>query len=225
MGIFDRLFGRKPEQPTAQKVGPSSAGETLEEQKKQKPAPQVLVDYDKLIDELVAQIPLEPTPIGNLDPICPYCGVTLPKMPKRTIKCPSCGNKIRLETRPYDGQRVLATLQQAEEIWFQQWRQSDAYQERIAVLKQTLLRHQMSGIAGWEFLAVLDEVDKPEFVRFHGATFKFGSKGEINALKLMVRPDSRCSPIAFFDDPDLDTNPVTHKKHRDEWFEKRGLSR
>lgn len=221
MGIFDRLFGR---QPITQTTGPSSTEEMSEVQKKQKPVARVPVDYNKLIDELVAQIP-EATPIGNLKPICPYCDVTLPKMPKRAIKCPSCKNKIRVETRPYDGQRVMATQQQAEEIWSQQWRLSDAYTERIGMLKQHLSRYQKHGMGGWGFLAVLDDADKPEFVRLHGKPFKFGSKGEIEALKLMVRPDSRCCPIPFSNDPGLNTDQSAYKKERDEWLEKRGFSR
>lgn len=222
MGIFGRLFGRKPEQLAAQKVGPSSTEETLGERQK-KPVSSGLVDYGELIDDLVAQIP-EATPIGNLEPICPYCDVTLPKMPKRAIKCPSCKNKIRVETRPYDGQRVMATQQQAEEIWSQQWRQSDGYREKIVMLKRDLSRYQKSGMAGWGFLAVLDDADKPEFVRLHGKPFKFGSKGEIEALKLMVRPDSRCCPIPFSNDPGLNTDQSVYNKERDEWLEKRGFS-
>jgi DNA-directed RNA polymerase subunit M/transcription elongation factor TFIIS len=55
-------------------------------------------------------------PLGNVEPICPYCNKPLIKKPKRRSKCPHCGNFFRVRTRPQDRQQVLVTEEQAEEI-------------------------------------------------------------------------------------------------------------
>ena len=55
-------------------------------------------------------------PLGNIEPICPYCNKPLAKMPKRRSKCPHCGNYFRVRTRPQDRLQVLVTEDQAEEI-------------------------------------------------------------------------------------------------------------
>ena len=47
--------------------------------------------------------------IGNLDPICPNCSVSLEKMPHRKMKCPSCSKFIYVRTRPSDRKNVLVT--------------------------------------------------------------------------------------------------------------------
>ena len=59
-------------------------------------------------------------PIGNADPICPYCGKALAKMPGRKKKCPHCGEFIFVRTRPIDGESVLVTKDQVELI-AEQW--------------------------------------------------------------------------------------------------------
>jgi len=55
-------------------------------------------------------------PLGNIEPICPYCNGALEEKPKRRSKCPHCGNYFRVRTRPQDRQQVLVTEEQAEEI-------------------------------------------------------------------------------------------------------------
>jgi DNA-directed RNA polymerase subunit RPC12/RpoP len=60
-------------------------------------------------------------PLGNVEPICPYCNKSLEKKPKRRSKCPHCGNYFRIRTRPQDRQQVLVTEEQAEEIAKQYW--------------------------------------------------------------------------------------------------------
>jgi len=55
-------------------------------------------------------------PLGNVEPICPYCNKPLKKKPKQRSKCPLCGNYFRVRTRPQDRQQVLVTEEQAEEI-------------------------------------------------------------------------------------------------------------
>ncbi|MGB8226673.1 MAG: hypothetical protein WCE45_07430, partial [Sedimentisphaerales bacterium] len=60
-------------------------------------------------------------PLGNIEPICPYCNGALEEKPKRRSKCPHCGNYFRVRTRPQDRQQVLVTEGQAEEIAKQYW--------------------------------------------------------------------------------------------------------
>ena len=55
-------------------------------------------------------------PLGNVEPVCPYCSKSLEKKPKKRSKCPHCGNYFRVRTRPQDRQQVLVTEEQAEEI-------------------------------------------------------------------------------------------------------------
>lgn len=55
-------------------------------------------------------------PLGNTEPICPYCDGILKKKPQRRSRCPHCGNYFRVRTRPQDRQQVLVTEEQAEEI-------------------------------------------------------------------------------------------------------------
>jgi len=55
-------------------------------------------------------------PLGNTDPICPYCSVGLDKMPGRKIKCPHCGRSILVRTKPGDKKRVVITEKDAVEI-------------------------------------------------------------------------------------------------------------
>lgn len=59
--------------------------------------------------------------IGNVDAVCPYCNHDLDKKPGRKKKCPHCGQSIHALTRPSDGEKVLVTEAQAEQIaeqWF-----------------------------------------------------------------------------------------------------------
>jgi len=55
-------------------------------------------------------------PLGNFEPICPYCNNLLEIKPKRRSKCPNCGNYFRIRTRPQDRKQVLVTEEEAEEI-------------------------------------------------------------------------------------------------------------
>jgi len=55
-------------------------------------------------------------PLGNIEPICPYCKKSLQRKPMRRSQCPHCGNYFRVRTRPQDRQQALVTEEQAEEI-------------------------------------------------------------------------------------------------------------
>jgi predicted RNA-binding Zn-ribbon protein involved in translation (DUF1610 family) len=47
---------------------------------------------------------------------CPYCQITLKKMPASKTKCPSCGKDMYVRTRPLDNQKVLVTKDKADEM-------------------------------------------------------------------------------------------------------------
>ena len=58
--------------------------------------------------------------IGNTDPVCPYCSVTLEKMPGRKKRCPECKNDIYVRTRPKDNRKILIRSDEilaVEEQW------------------------------------------------------------------------------------------------------------
>lgn len=58
--------------------------------------------------------------IGQLQTVCPTCGVHLEKRPQRKTKCPHCGAAIYARQRPLDGQQVLLSerdLPALEEDW------------------------------------------------------------------------------------------------------------
>jgi SPP1 gp7 family putative phage head morphogenesis protein len=61
------------------------------------------------------------TPIGNLDPVCPYCNYKFDKMPLKKKKCPNCNNFVRSRTRPFDNKKVLIKEEQMEELENQWW--------------------------------------------------------------------------------------------------------
>jgi len=61
------------------------------------------------------------TPMGNLDPVCPYCNYKFDKMPLKKKKCPNCNNFVRSRTRPFDNKKVLIKEEQMEELENQWW--------------------------------------------------------------------------------------------------------
>ncbi len=58
--------------------------------------------------------------IGELNAVCPYCGVELKKKPGRKTKCRDCGNFIYVRTRPIDQNKILIREDQIEQIE-EQW--------------------------------------------------------------------------------------------------------
>ncbi len=60
------------------------------------------------------------SPVGNTEPVCPHCELSLEKMPARKKRCPRCGKYIYVRTRPADRVKVLVTEEQAAVIE-QQW--------------------------------------------------------------------------------------------------------
>jgi len=65
---------------------------------------------------------------GQTEPICPYCGAQLAKMPGRKKKCPACNQYIYVRTRPEDRLKVLVTEQGTREI-DEQWQAVHAMRE------------------------------------------------------------------------------------------------
>ncbi|MCF7809890.1 hypothetical protein K9N50_02755 [bacterium] len=58
--------------------------------------------------------------IGELNAVCPYCGVELKKKPGRKTKCRDCENFIYVRTRPIDQKKILIREDQIEQIE-EQW--------------------------------------------------------------------------------------------------------
>ena len=298
MGLFDRLFGRKTEQPTAQKAE-SPAEETpeqrkqreteiyvakrgkkprvlseeekariREEQKKQKPISkeereeivrdlakemasyisvgeprnvsdripleetsafkrlatsglewksppssnsEALVDYDHLIDEIVAETPHELLPIGNTEPICPYCSTELKKKPGAKKKCPECGNNIYVRTRPLDGAKILVTEDQIGELKTQEIIKKSDYVHSIQQLKERFNKIQSSGGLAWRCDAGIQGSLAPfEAFSIHGKIISIGSEEERVALKILCLPGCYGRPVKIYNDPMFD--------HPDEYY-------
>lgn len=163
MGFFDRLFGRKTEQPVVPEHPSPPVEMNPELQQKQKETeayiarrglkPRTLNEEDltrihekeakkkqkkvsgdeRQEKKRSAKVNTDPPnvsipdivvpkllPIGNVDPICPYCGAHLEKMPERKKKCPHCGKYIFARTRPFDRKRVLIKEEQIGDVK-EQW--------------------------------------------------------------------------------------------------------
>ncbi len=66
------------------------------------------------------------TPIGNTEPVCPYCNYKFDKMPLKKKQCPNCKNFIRSRTRPFDNQKILIREDQIHELEMQ-WEFKNGY--------------------------------------------------------------------------------------------------
>ena len=53
------------------------------------------------------------TPLGVTSALCPYCSHPFEKMPQRKRRCPSCGETFLSRKRPYDDEKVLLTIPDA----------------------------------------------------------------------------------------------------------------
>jgi DNA-directed RNA polymerase subunit M/transcription elongation factor TFIIS len=153
-------------------------------------------------------------PLGNLEPICPYCNKSLKKKPKQRSKCPHCGNYFRVRTRPQDRQQVLVTEEQAEEIsrqyyegygrdpenwlqekrkiWDQQWgdlnKQSGEYAKSGSWGLYRNCRYQMGDVLRMEVFFIL-------------TTLKFSKeeKHGIQAISRMKQAIKMYLEVALFD--------------------------
>jgi DNA-directed RNA polymerase subunit RPC12/RpoP len=73
-----------------------------------------------LFDAIKSLFAPRPPDIGSAEPICPYCGHRLDKMPGRKKKCPACSRHMLVRTRPSDRRRILIREDQALQIE-EQW--------------------------------------------------------------------------------------------------------
>jgi len=165
--------------------------------------PGPFLDYDKIIDDIIAGLPKEMAPIltaiGNVDPVCPYCKAIFQKKPKAKTKCKSCGNFVYVRTRPLDNEKVLVTDEQTGIIDLQNTVKDGIYASMKGSLKENLKNYQARGYDCWQFLGVCDERSPVEEINFHKKVIKRGSPEEISALKIMCRIDCRARPIAWFE--------------------------
>ncbi len=115
-GLFPEPNAASPPLPAAAPKPPP----TLRADTPQEPSRQRASDPQPAPKTTPGEGPSQLTAIGNLDPVCPYCGNQLAKKPGRKAKCPDCGNFIHVRTRPLDNQKVLVTEQQMEAI-NEQW--------------------------------------------------------------------------------------------------------
>lgn len=250
MGLFDRLFGRKPEQPTVQKAEPLT--EKTPEQRRQEEIeiyvakrgkkPRVLSEDEIACTHEGQRKKNKPIPKEEREEIirdlakemASYISIGGPKdvanqtpLEETSAFKRFVASGLERKSPPAIDPKSLVDYDQLIDDLVSriplEWIQSEAYWQGIKMLKHHLSRYQNSGREGWVFLAALDERDRPEYVNLHGQVFKFGSPEEVEALKLMIQPGSRCRPKAWFNDPQLDTPPEKYKKQRDKWFEKMAL--
>jgi hypothetical protein len=62
---------------------------------------------------------VELAPLGNLSSACPSCGYALVRRPRAKARCPACCDPIFVLTRPWDGQKVLASADDAAALRLQ----------------------------------------------------------------------------------------------------------
>jgi len=172
-------------------------------QRPPQPDPNTFIDYDKLVDGVISSLPKEKAPvltaIGNIDPVCPYCGAIFPKKPKAKTKCRSCGNFVYIRTRPLDHMKVLVTDKQVLQINDQYCIEEGTRASMNEAIKNHLKNYQKSGCDGWRFIGVLDERSPVEEVELHGKIFRRGSAEELSALKVMYRTDCRARPLGWYE--------------------------
>jgi len=108
MGLLDRIFGIGRKNPS----------------------------IDGSVKPSISSQSLELTPIGNTEPICPYCNYKFDKMPQKKKQCPNCKNFIRSRTRPLDNQKILIREDQIDELEMQ-WAFKNGYSvSQINALKK-----------------------------------------------------------------------------------------
>jgi len=165
-----------------------------------KPLPKTNVDYDKLIDGIVAGIPHDVTAIGNFEPICPYCSTVFKKKPMGKTKCKSCGNFIYVMTRPYDNQKVLIRDEQHKEIEIQKIIKSGSYGQYIDRLKADLKHNQKKGNDSWRAdTCPIGSLAPPDAEKFDGKIVRNGSPDEIVVLKVICTPGCFGGPDIKYD--------------------------
>jgi len=177
------------------------------------------IEYSKLIEDMVSSAGYRDyTPMGSPEAVCPSCGSELENFPPRKIQCPSCNKDIFVRTRGSDKQKVLLKSDELDEFEARRIFDSGRYDRRITKLIEDMERYA-SGSGGWLFLSALKDNDSLEFVELHGRVIKSGSTEETEALKLLIRPDSRARTKTWFNDPEKDADPGEYEQQKKEWFD------
>ncbi|WP_209629397.1 hypothetical protein [Methanofollis sp. W23] len=168
--------------------------------------PATQVDYDGVIDEIVAETPQDMAPVGNVEAICPYCNTHLKSKPLKKKKCPKCRNEIQVTRRPTDGLRVLATDEQVDLLEVQAYIESGEYEKQIWLLKERMKRVGASGEKYWRCDAGIDARSVPvEAFYMHGKVVAVGSPEERDALAVLCIPRCIGMPVPFHGDPRFET--------------------
>ena len=179
------------------------------------------VDYESIFNKIIEDEGYyKYDSVGTTDLICPSCKAELDEFPVKTIKCPSCKSYIYLRVRSSDSEKVILGKEQLEEFEIQEKISSGKYGKMTEMNIQNLNKYASSGTGGWRFISVLDEKDKPEFVKMHGNIIKTGSDEELEAIKLLCRPDCRAKVSPWFDNSKLDTDAEEYETQKNSWFEK-----
>ncbi|QSZ66171.1 hypothetical protein RJ40_00980 [Methanofollis aquaemaris] len=175
----------------------------------------VQVDYDLLIDEIVAEIPHDLVPIGNVEAICPYCGVRLKNKPLKKKKCPKCRNEIQVTRRPADGLRVLVTDEQVEDLEIQAFVQAGEYEKQIWLLKERMKKIRESGERFWRCDAGIDGRFVPyEALCIHGKVVAVGSQEERETLTILSSPGCIGMPVRVQGNPKFDPTDEFYASQR-----------
>lgn len=165
----------------------------------------VQVDYDLVIDEIVAEIPHDLTPVGNVEAVCPYCGKNLKQKPLKKTKCPACRNEIQVMRRPADGLRVLVTDEQVIDLHVQAYIEAGEYEKQIWLLKERLKKIRRSGARFWRCDAGIDGWFVPyEALCMHGKVVAVGSPEEREALTILSAPGCIGMPVQVKGDRGFD---------------------
>ncbi|QYZ80345.1 hypothetical protein E2N92_13375 [Methanofollis formosanus] len=163
------------------------------------------VDYDLVIDEIVAEIPNGLIPIGNVEAVCPYCGKSLKKKPLKKTKCPACRNEIQVMRRPADGLRVLVTDEQVEDLEIQAFVEAGEYDKQIWLLKERMKKIRASGEQFWRCDAGIDAQVVPyEALCMHGKVVAVGSPEELEVLTILSAPGCIGMPVQIQGDRGFD---------------------
>ncbi|WP_298670149.1 hypothetical protein [uncultured Methanofollis sp.] len=154
------------------------------------------LDYNLLIDKIIKVVPHDLRPIGNVEPLCPYCDAYLKEKPNASKKCPSCRNIIHVQKRPLDGIRVLLTDEQLEVLGIQEYISRGDYARQIETLKEKMQGLQSSGNRTWLFDGGIYGRFVPlEAFCMHGRVITAGSPEEREALIVLCTPGCSGGPL------------------------------
>lgn len=89
-----------------------------------------------------------------------------------------------------------------------------------AYAKGHVAGYQAAGLEMWRYISAGDERTRPRHLALHGEVYEIGSEQEELALRVMAEALCRCRPVAFFNDPKLDTPKETFTQQKQERAER-----